>query len=419
MTATVAGTRPDIALPATYARGVPHEEFARRRRDEPVGWVPEPVLVRHTAGGRTTMRGPGFWAVTRYADVVAASRRVDDFSSAAKGAFLTDPRTPADLHQARQLLVNMDDPHHARLRKVLTSVFTPRAVRALHGSIAEHAENLVSKVVAAGEFDVVADLAAELPLLVLADLLGVPKRDRGLLYRWSNQLVGFDDPEFGGGDIDAYRAAMGEAFQYALRLGMQRRAEPRDDLVSLLVNAEVDGNRLTDREFCSFWLLLVVAGNETTRHLISGSLQALLEHPSERARLVEGQVPMDSAVEEMLRWVTPIMQFRRTAIRDTDIGGQPIAAGDKVVLYYTSANRDATVFAEPDRLDLGRSTNRHLSFGIGPHYCLGAHLARVELATLLRALSPHLPSLRLTDQPSRLESNFVNGVKAMPAAIAR
>ncbi|WP_018585096.1 cytochrome P450 [Salinispora arenicola] len=409
--------RPDIAHPTTYVSGVPHDEFARRRRDEPVGWVAEPVLTRHTAAGRTATRGSGFWAVTRYEDVVAASRRVTDFSSAAKGAFLTDPRTPADLQQARQLLVNMDDPHHARLRKLVTSVFTPRAVRGLLASIDAHAAALVAKVVAAGEFDVVTDLAAELPLLVLADLLGVPKQDRALLYGWSNHLVGFDDPDFGGGDIDAYRTAMAEAFQYALNLGVERRARPTDDLVSLLANAEVDGTRLTDREFCNFWLLLVVAGNETTRHLVAGTMQALTEHPGECARLVEGRVPMESAVEELLRWVTPIMQFRRTATRDTEIGGQAVTAGEKVVLYYTSANRDATVFAEPERLDLGRTPNRQLSFGIGPHYCLGAHLARAELTALLRVMSPHLGSLQLTGPVSRLASNFVNGVKAMPAVI--
>lgn len=417
MTGPGAAARPDIAHPATYAAGVPHQEFARRRDSEPVGWVSEPVLTRHSRGGRTATQGSGFWAVTSHAGVLSASRRPEDFSSAAKGAFLSDPRTPGDLKQTRQLLVNMDAPQHVRIRKLVTSVFTPRAVRGLAGSVTAHAEALVAKVLRARDFDVVTELACELPLLVLSDLLGMPAQDRHRLYQWSNHLVGFDDPEYGGGDVDAYRSTMAEAFQYSLTLAMQRRDEPTDDLISLLANAEVDGQRLSDREFCNFWLLLVVAGNETTRHLIAGSLQALAEQPAERDRLVSGAVSIGSAVEELLRWITPIMQFRRTATRDTELCGQPIPAGDKVVLYYVSANRDAAVFADPQRLDLGRDPNPHLSFGIGPHFCLGSHLARLELTALLTAILPHLASLRLTGPVTRLESNFVNACKAMPARI--
>jgi cytochrome P450 len=246
----------------------------------------------------------------------------------------------------------------------------------------------------------------------------MPAEDRHRLYAWSNHLVGFDDPEYGGGDVDAYRTTMAEAFSYALKLGMQRREHPTGDLISLLANAEVDGQRLSDREFCNFWLLLVVAGNETTRHLIAGSLQALAAHPLERRRLVSGITPMSTAVEELLRWITPIMQFRRTAMRDTELCGQPIAEGDKVVLYYVSANRDEAVFADPQSLNLNRDPNPHLSFGIGPHFCLGAHLARLELTSLLTAIRPHLARLELTGPVVRPESNFVNAVKSMPARIS-
>lgn len=409
--------RPDLAHPATYAAGVPHAEFARLRDRQPVSWVPEPLLWRHSSGGRIAAQGSGFWAATTYDAVLSASRRPADFSSAAKGVFLTDPRTPADLRLTRQLLVNMDAPQHGRIRKLVTSVFTPRAVRELTASVQAHAEALVAKVVRAGDFDAVADLAVELPLLVLSDLLGMPPEDRHQLYRWSNHLVGFDDPEYGGGDVDAYRTTMAEAFSYALKLGMQRREHPTGDLISLLANAEVDGERLSDREFCNFWLLLVVAGNETTRHAIAGSLQALAEHPDQRERLVSGAVPVSSAAEELLRWITPIMQFRRTATRDTELCGQPIAEGEKVVLFYVSANRDAAVFADPQRLDLGRDPNPHLAFGIGPHFCLGAHLARLELVTVLSALRPHLGQLELTGPVVRLESNFVNAVKSMPVRL--
>ncbi len=411
-------SRPDIAHPAAYATGVPHAEFARLRASAPVAWMPEPLLTRHSIGGQITHRGTGFWAVTTHQGVVTASRAAGEFSSAAKGAFLADPRTPADLAAARQLLVNMDAPQHVRIRKLVTSVFTPRAVRAMAAGVTAHAGALVRKVVRAGKFDIVSDLASELPLLVLADLLGIPAGDRHLLYRWSNHLVGFDDPDFGGGDIDVYRTTMAEAFQYALRLAGQRRERPTADLVSRLANAELDGQRLSDREFCSFWLLLVVAGNETTRHLISGSLQALAAHPGERDRLARGEVPMPLAVEELIRWVTPIMQFRRTATRDVELCGQHIPAGDKVVLYYVSANRDAAVFAAPDRLDLGRDPNPQLAFGIGPHFCLGSHLARLELTALLTALRPYLASCELTGPVTRLESNFVNGAKSMPARIS-
>jgi cytochrome P450 len=401
----------------TYAAGVPHQEFARRRREEPVGWVEEPVLWRHTASGRMAARGRGYWAVTTYAAVFEASRSPEVFSSGRQGAFLVDPRTPGDLAQARQLLVNMDAPQHGRVRQIVTRVFTPRAVRRLADGVREHAAALVAAAVERGEFDLTLDIAAELPLLVLADLLGMPRGDRHLLYRWSNHLVGFDDPEFGGGDIEAYRRAFAEAFAYALDLAADRRERPRDDLMSLLATAESDGRRLTDREFCHLWLLLVVAGNETTRHLVTGSLQALVEHPDQRGRLVAGQVGTASAAEELIRWVTPIMQFRRTATRDTELAGQRIAEGDKVLLYYTSANRDGAVFPAADRLDLGRDPNRHLAFGVGPHFCLGAHLARLELAGLLEEVRPHLPRLELTAPAVRLESNFVNGVKSQPARL--
>ncbi|MFE9204951.1 cytochrome P450 [Micromonospora sp. NPDC007230] len=404
----------DIAHPATYAGGVPHEEFDRRRREEPVGWVPEPALWRHSSAGRIQQRGAGFWAATTHQAVVEVSRQPEVFSSALRGAFLHDPRTPADLEFMRQLLVNMDAPQHGRIRRLVTSVFTPRAVRSLADTVTRHARDLVEAVRQRDTFDAVTDLAAELPLLVLADLLGLPRGDRHLLYRWSNNLVGFDDPEYGGGDVEVYRQTFAEAFQYALAVAVRRRAAPRDDLISLLAAAEVDGRRLTDREFCQFWLLLVVAGNETTRHLISGALHLLLHDEALRRRWLGAPLPTATAVDEFLRVVTPIMQFRRTATRDATLAGTKIAEGDKVVMFYASANRDAAVFADPHRVDLERAPNPHLSFGMGPHFCLGAHLARMEMAALLDAVVPHLPRLATTGPVVRLESNFVNGIKSMP-----
>ncbi|MFC4014138.1 cytochrome P450 [Nonomuraea purpurea] len=403
-----------LADPATYARGVPHAEFTRRRVADPVSWVEEPELIRHGDTGVRRHRGTGYWAVTTHAGVVEASRDPGTFSSAEKGAFLADPRTQADLERNRRLLVNMDDPAHARLRRTVSAAFTPRAVEPLRASVRAHADALVARVVRAGEVDAVAELAAELPLLVLADLLGMPYADRGLLFGWSNNLVGFDDPRYGGGQVEVYRRTFAEAFAYARELFAGRRRDPGDDLISRLVLAETDGRRLSDAELCQLWLLLVIAGNETTRHLVSGSLEALIDHPGERDRLVADPSLVPSAVEELLRWVTPIMQFRRTARRDTVLCGRRIAAGDKVILYYISANRDAAVFPDPDRLDLGRAPNPHLAFGTGPHFCLGAHLARLEAGELLSALLPHLPALRRAGPAERMRSTFMNAIVRLP-----
>lgn len=410
---TVADTT--LADPAAYEQGVPFAEFARRRREAPVAWVAEPELVRHGTDGSASAQGTGYWAVTRHATVLAASREPTVFSSAERGAFLPDPRTRQDLERARQLLVNMDAPRHTWMRRLVSSAFTPRAVAAMRDSVRRLASEVVDRAVACGEIDVVTDLAAELPLLVLAELLGMDPADRNMLFTWSNNLVGFDDPRYGGGQVERYRQTFAQAFAYCDALAARRRAEPGDDLFSRLVHAEADGRKLTGPELSQLWLLLVIAGNETTRHLISGSVAALHDHPGELSRLVAEPGLVPTAVDELLRWVSPIMQFRRTAVRDTELGGQPIAAGDKVVLYYISANRDETVFAAPDRLDLGRTPNPHLAFGTGPHFCLGAHLARLEAAELLAALLPHLPRLRLTGPPVRMRTNFMNAITSLPA----
>jgi cytochrome P450 len=407
-----------LADPAAYSASVPWQEFARRRQEAAVTWVDEPVLRRHSAtGGSRSQRGTGFWAVTRHAAVVRASRSPSVFSSAARGVFLSDPETADDLERARQLLVNMDAPEHARIRRFVTAAFTPRAVHALSASIRGHSVRLAGQVTAAGSFDAVADLAAELPLLVLADLLGIPRSDRGLLLRWSNNLVGFDDPDYGAGNVDTYRETFIEAFQYARDLAVRRKRAPGTDLISSLVAGNGGGRGLTEAEFCQLWLLLVIAGNETTRHLLSGALLALAEHPEQARRLAADPGLIPRAADELLRWVTPIMQFRRTAVADTELDGQEILAGEKVVLFYISANRDEAVFRSADRLDLGRQPNPHLAFGVGPHYCLGSHLAHLEARTLLGELRPHLSRLRVTGPPVRLQSSFMNGIKSLPMAL--
>lgn len=405
-----------IADPETYRNGVPHDELARLRRDAPVAWVDEVPLWRHGSGGGRVVAGTGYWAVTRHATIVAVSRRPDAFSSRIRGAFLADPASRDDLERMRQLLINMDAPEHTTIRQLVTSAFTSRTVDRLDESIRHHARSLVQRARRQGQFDLVRDIAAELPLLVLADLLGMPHADRTLMFDWSNNLVGFDDPEFGGGSIERYKRTFSEAFEYATAMAKAKRKQPADDLVSGLVHGECGGRRLSDAEFCHLWILLVVGGNESTRHLLSGSLHALLEEwPSERDRLVATPALVSDAVEELLRWVSPIMQFRRTVARDVDLEGQPLREGDKVALYYTSANRDETVFDSHDTLDLGRTPNPHLAFGVGPHFCLGARLSRLEARVLLETLLPHLASIRLTGPVVRLQSNFMNGFKSMPA----
>jgi cytochrome P450 len=411
-----AATASTLSDPETYVAGVPHEHFARLRRQCPVAWVEERPLWRSGASGRVgAVTGSGFWAVTRYEDVAAASRSPEVFSSGARGAFLPDPKSRQDLERTRQLLVNMDAPEHTRLRRHLGTAFTPRMVLGLQDGIRAHARALVSGALDRERFDAVHDLAAELPLLALADLLGMPREDRRLIFEWSSNLVGFDDPGLGGGRVDVYKRAFVEAFAYARELAAARRRRPGDDLVSQLVRPGPDGSQLSDPELCNAWVLLVVAGNETTRHLLSGGLLALVEHPAERHRLLARPDLVPTAVEELLRWVSPVMQFRRTALRETVLGGQRIREGDKVVLYHTSANRDEAVFDRADRLVLDRRPNPHLAFGTGPHFCLGARLARFEAIALLEALAPHLAALELAGPVARLASNFMNGINSMPA----
>ena len=308
----------------------------------------------------------------------------------------------------------MDGPEHPRTRRHVIAAFTPNAVGRLEPAIVEHADAVVAGVLAREHFDAVTDLAAEVPLLVLADVLGVPRCDRKLLFEWSNNLVGFDDPEYGAGDVRRVQRTFTEAFAYANALARERRRSPRADVMTMLATGEVDGERLSPLAFAQLWLLLVVAGNETTRHLVSGAIDALLDHPGEIRRLVAAPDLVPTAVEELLRWITPIMQFRRTATADVDLHGAPVRDGDKVVVYYIAANRDPRVFALPHALDVGRQPNTHLAFGVGPHFCLGAHLARAEATAILRRLLPHLSGLERAGAATRLESNFMNGLKALP-----
>ncbi|OBK91084.1 cytochrome P450 [Mycolicibacter sinensis] len=399
---------PDLIHPDTFADGIPHDLLAQARSQAPVIWVDEPA-----AG--TFEGGPGFWAVLRHADVSHVSRHPELFSSWERTAFLRDPR-PQDLPVLRRMMLHMDPPQHSKLRKIVNKAFTPQAVRTqLASVIDDHARSVVDAICERGEIDFLTDVAAEMPLLVLADMLGAPREDRGLLYDWTNRLVGIDDPDYGG-DPKVYISAFMEMFAYARRQTEARRAQPTDDLWSTIANAEVDGDRLKPDDLDRFFQLLMVAGNETTRNLIAGGMVLLHDNPDQFEMLKGDLSLLPGAIEEMLRCTTPVIQFRRTATQDTEVAGQPIGAGDKVVIVYASANRDDTVFEDPNRFDITRDPNPHISFGDGTHFCLGANLARLEARVLFTELFTRLPDLHLSRPYERMRSSFIHGFKHMPAA---
>jgi cholest-4-en-3-one 26-monooxygenase len=383
----------------SYQRAIPHETFRRLRNESPVYFNAEP-------GGR------GFWAVTKYADVVTISKDPKTFSSARGGTNLPD-YPPEELSIIQMLMVNMDPPKHNKFRNLVSKGFTPRMIAQLEPLIRKAAARTIDAIAKRGECDFVRSIAGELPLVIIADLLGIPQEDRGKVFDWSNRLIGFDDPEFQTSIQDGKLAA-GELWMYANTLAAKRREKPELDLTSVLVHASVDGEKLNEMEFDAFFLMLAVAGNETTRNAISGGTLALIQHPEQRQRLIDDPSLIPSAVEEILRWVTPVIHFRRTATRDVELRGKTIRDNDKLAIFYTSANRDEEVFADPFKFDVGRTPNEHLAFGVGQHFCLGASLARLELKIIFEELLRRLPDLSLAGDVRRLRSNFINGIKEMP-----
>ena len=383
----------------SYLKEIPHDVFRRMRAESPVCFNAEPG-------------GPGFWAVTKYADVVSISKDPKTFSSARGGTNIND-LAPADLSTVQLLMVNMDPPKHNKFRNLVSRGFTPRMIARLEPMIRAAAKRTVDAVATRGECDFVRSLAGELPLIIIADLMGIPQDDRSKVFDWSNRLIGFDDPEFQTSLEDGKVAAM-ELWMYANQLADTRRKDPGTDLTSILLQSSVDGESLSELEFDTFFLMLAVAGNETTRNAISGGMLALIQHPEQRQRLIDDPALIPSAVEEILRWVTPVIHFRRTATRDVELRGQLIRENDKVVIFYPSANRDEEVFPDPFAFDVGRTPNEHLSFGVGQHFCLGASLARLELKIIFEELLARLPDLELTGEIRRLRSNFINGIKQMP-----
>jgi cytochrome P450 len=319
-------------------------------------------------------------------------------------------------------MINMDDPRHGRLRRIVSRGFTPRMLARVEGDVRRSAARIVDAVIEKGECDFVTEIAARLPLQIICDMMGIPDSQHAFVFDCTNVILGAGDPEYGGGNLEELPAKLlgagAQLAQLVQELGRARRARPTEDLTSALVNAELDGEKLTDQELGSFFVLLAVAGNETTRNAISHGMRALCEFPDQRAiwaRDFEGVAP--TAIEEIVRWATPVIHFRRTATRDTEIGGQRIRAGDKVVLWYCSGNRDADAFDDPFRFDVRRTPNEHVGFGgPGPHHCLGAHLARREMTVMFREIFTRLPDLQITGEAQRLQSMFIHGIKHMPCA---
>jgi cholest-4-en-3-one 26-monooxygenase len=390
----------DLSDPDLFVRGWPADVFRTLRADAPVAW-------------NDSARGNGFWVVSRHQDVWDVSLDQKTFSSARNGAIPRDWSTEEERESQSGMLINMDPPRHTKYRRLVNLGFSPKMVNRLEPHIRQLAAGIVDAVAARGQCDFVNDVAAELPLQVIVEMIGVPLEDRHRVFDWSNRMMAYDDPEYQEGPETGQMAAM-QMFMYANELALERKERPRGDLVSVLMTAEVEGEKLAEHEFDQFFLLLAVAGNETTRNLISGGMLALLEHPEQRARLMADRGLLDSAVEEMLRWVAPVMQFRRTVQRDVQLHGIDLREGDLVSVWYGSANRDERVFRDAHRFDVGRRPNEHLAFGIGPHFCLGANLARLEIRIMFEELLRRLPDLQLAGPVERLRSNFINGIKRMP-----
>jgi cytochrome P450 len=399
-----------------WAREVPYEQFARLRREAPVAWSDEP------AGG------PGFWSVVRYDDIVTASRDVRAFSSS-RGVSFEEP-TDADM-AARRTIIDTDPPAHTKLRKILSGGFTQRAVAVYEHFVASLTEQVLDAGLTAEPFDFVDAVAKEVPIRVLARIMGLPAEDLPLFIDLGDRLIANTDPDitdvvWGRDDTDAYRL-----FPFRSPYGKQlwdlgrtivrdRLTAPGDDLLSTLLRAEVDGERLSETDLDNFFSIMVVAGNETTRIAIAQGVLAFCEHPEQWNRLCADPALLEPATEELLRWTCPTHFMRRTAAADTELGGVMIKAGDKVVLWYVSGNRDDAEFTDPDTFDIARSPNRHLSFGRGgPHLCLGAHVARLEIRVVLAALARRVGAFELAGQPRRIRSNFTNGLKELPVRIRR
>lgn len=423
--------------PRTFTQGVPFDLIESLRAQGPVAWVDEPDLPGLQAG-------PGYHLVLTHELVTRVLKDPETFSSAARGTQIRDPASEEDLRYVRAMMLNMDPPEHSRLRRMVSRAFTARAVAALESRIHDHTREIVDRLLAGPrEVDFAKQVAADLPLLALADVLGVPAEDRWLMFDWSNRVIGFLDPDYsvsasfdpetgsalarealalrpspdpdGGMPDPRSRLGMPDLYRYAHLLGAAKRIDPGVDVMSiLLAQLYEDDGQISVEEFENMFWLLAVAGNETLRNGLPGGMIGLLRHPEAQQALRAEPTSIDTAVEEMLRWWTPVMVFRRTAVRDVHLGGVAVRSGEKVVVSFLAANRDPAVFDRPGEFDLRRSPNNHLVFGHGPHFCLGSHLARTQVRALFGELLARTSWLDAAGEPSYLQSNFQRGVKRLP-----
>ena len=415
--------------PQAFEENTYHETLRMLRHEAPVSWHPE------------TEMSNGFWSITKYEDIRFVSRNPNLFISS-KGiagpglrpevleALMAEDPEAAKRQQAAGgavSIITMDPPRHVKMRRLVNKGFTPRAVNAMEDKIREITNTILDRVAAKGECDFVLDVASQLPLAVICGMMGLEEKHWPMMFELTNKVLGSGDPEYQT-DIPEEERGTGAAARQTGMMGRNQmiaffaqklaevRANPGTDLVSILVESEVEGEKLTEFDILAFCFLLILAGNETTRNAISGGLQVLCEHPDEKAKLLADMSLIEPAVEEILRWTSPLHHMSRTATADVEIRGQQIREGDRVLMWYPSANRDEEVFADPYRFDITRSPNEHLAFGIGEHFCLGAGFARKELKVMFEELFRRFPDIEVSGPPERLRSNFINGVKHLPVS---
>jgi cholest-4-en-3-one 26-monooxygenase len=391
-------TDPDVCV-----KGLPVDEWAELRKTQPIWWCEQPI---GKSGG---FNDGGYWVVTKHKDVKEVSLRSDLLSSYENCTIprFNDDIAREDIEVQRFVMLNMDAPHQTRLRKIISRGFTPRAVGRLQAELNDRAQNIAKTAAAHGSGDFVEEVSAELPLQAIAGLLGVPLDDRDKLFRWSNEMTGNDDPEFA--HIDPKMSSF-ELIQYAMQMAEEKAKNPGDDIVTTLINADIEGEKLSDDEFGFFVVMLAVAGNETTRNSITHGMKAFMDYP-DQWELYKKERP-ETTADEIVRWATPVTCFQRTALEDTKLSGVQIKKGQRVVMFYRSANFDEDVFEDPNTFNILRDPNPHVGFGgTGAHYCIGANLARMTINLIFNAVADHMPDLKPISDPERLRSGWLNGLK--------
>ncbi|MCV7259448.1 cytochrome P450 [Mycobacterium shimoidei] len=392
----------DFLDPDVNVKGLPVAELAELRKSAPIFWVEVP-------GGTGGFGDKGYWAITKHKDVKEISLRSDIFSSQQDCAIPVWPKTMTreQIDLQRNVMLNMDAPHHTRLRKIISRGFTPRAIGRLRDELDARAQNIAKTAAAAGAGDFVEQVSCELPLQAIAGLLGVPQEDRDKIFRWSNEMTGNEDPEYA--HIDPAMSSA-ELIAYAMKMAEERAKNPGDDIVTKLIQADIEGEKLSDDEFGFFVVMLAVAGNETTRNSITHGMIAFSEYP-DQWELFKKERP-ETAPDEIVRWATPVTAFQRTALEDTELSGVKIKKGERVVMFYRSANFDEEVFEDPFRFNILRNPNPHVGFGgTGAHYCIGANLAKMTISLIFNAVADHMPDLKPLSKPERLRSGWLNGIK--------